>query len=261
MQCRLCGKSNLKLYYVQGNNDQFKFYKCRNCKLVNYDILNGSSQKKYFSDKYADPYDESKKTNIDQKLAYRYIKKRITGRGKLLDIGCGNGRLLLEAKSDNWEVKGIELSEFLATSIKNNFNIDVLVLDFLNFKPMNNEIYDLIIMRHVLEHLTDSILALTKIHSLLSKNGYIIFEFPDIEGFDLKIKRFLNKIKIHKKKYSPEYIPGHCNEFSKKSFKYLLKKTGFELIEWSHYSSKSKFNLIYKYLFLGSKVRTLIKKK
>jgi SAM-dependent methyltransferase len=258
MKCRLCSSNDLILYYAQGNYNQFRFYKCSNCKLVNYDLIGGLNQNKYSDNMYIDPNDNSKKMNIDQKNAYTFIKKNIKNRGKFLDIGCGNGKLLLEAKSDGWEVKGLELSEYLAVSIKQKFGIDVEVSNFLEYEPQNNEVFDIIVLRHVLEHLPDSILAMKKINSLLKHKGVAILEFPDIESIEIKFKRWLNNTGIYEKKYKPSYLPGHCNEFCIESFNYLLNKTGFKLSKWEHYSSKPILNCFYKVCNFGNKVRTVI---
>lgn len=260
MKCRLCSSKDLKLYYTQGNNRQYKFYKCNNCKLINYDISSGLNQSKY-TDAYINPEDESHKQNRTQTATYNFIKERIIHRGKLLDIGCGNGKLLILAKNDGWKVKGIELSEFFANAIKNKFGIQVEIANFLDYEVIPDDTFDVVVLRHVLEHLPDSILAMSKINSLLKKDGYAILEFPNIESFDLKLKRFLSKIGIHKKKYSNTYKPGHYNEFCKKSFKFLIRKTNFELIEWKTYSNKYFLNIFYNIIKLGSKTRVLIKKK
>lgn len=260
MICRLCGNNNLKLYYVQGNKNQYKFYKCPTCKLVNYDLTTGQDQIKYEGGKYILPEDMSPKQNKDQHETYKFIKKRIKSEGRLLDIGCGNGKLLLLAKNDGWDVKGLELSKFLADSINSRYGIDVAISNFLTYTSDEKGVFDIIILRHVLEHLPDSIIAMTKINELLKTNGYAVLEFPDIEGCELKLKRFLKKTGIHKKRYEETYKPGHCNEFCKESFKYLLAKTGFELLEWQNYSSNAFLTYVYKILNWGSKARVLILK-
>jgi 2-polyprenyl-3-methyl-5-hydroxy-6-metoxy-1,4-benzoquinol methylase len=261
MKCRLCGNNNLTLYYTQGNENQFKFYKCRHCKLVNYDLSTGQDQNKYSGEKYIDPDDDSQKTNKDQSDNYRFINKKLKRKGRLLDIGCGNGKLLLLAKDDGWDVKGLELSKFLADSIKKKYMLNVAVSDFLTYKPAKDDQYDIVVLHHVLEHLPDSILAMKKINALLNPRAYAVLSFPDIEGYELKIKRCLLNIGLRKKKYKNNYKPGHSNEFCKESFTYLLDKTGFELIKWQHYSSKSILNIFYKLTNFGSKVRVLIRKK
>jgi len=260
MKCRLCGNKNLTLYYTQGNNNQFKFYKCPHCKLVNYDLSTGQDQNKYSGKKYISPDDGSQKTNKDQTYTYRFIKNNIQAKDRLLDIGCGNGKLLLLAKNDGWDVKGLELSKFLADSIKKKYKINVAVSDFLTYKPAKKDQYNIVVLHHVLEHLPDSLLAMKKINALLKPGAYAVLSFPDIEGYELKLKRYLSNIGFSKKIYKKNYKPGHCNEFCKESFTYLLDQTGFELLKWQHYSSKKILNILYNFSNFGSKVRVLIRK-
>ena len=259
MQCRLCKSENLKIYYTQGNNHELKFYKCHVCKLINYDISNGLDQTKY-SKSYTDPFDKNIKMNETQTKTYEFIKSNLNIRGELLDIGCGNGRLLYLFQKDGWIVKGLELSSFLSQAIKNKLNIDVDVSNFLEYNKNYKEKYDVVVMRHVLEHLSNSILALSKINSFLKINGYAVLEFPNIEGLDLKIKRFIQRCGVYKKKYRKNYKPGHCNEFSRRSFEYLTSKTGFEIVLWETYSYKPITNFIYNRIKIGNKARTIIKK-
>ena len=125
-----CDSQNLRLYYTEGNDDQFKYYKCLNCKLVNYDMSAGFDQEKH-TKYFIDPRDNKHKTNTLQEQTYNFIKRYIAKPGKLLDVGCCNGRLLLIARKDGWEVGGIELFSFLADSIKKTTGIDVKVCNFL----------------------------------------------------------------------------------------------------------------------------------
>jgi len=229
-----------------------------NCKLVNYDLTSGLDQKKY-SGGYIDPYFEEHKQNRTQSATYKFIKKNVPLKGKMLDIGCGNGKLLLLAKTDGWSVNGLELSESYAAIVKEKFDIKVEIEDFLKYDKTSSY-YDVVVLKHVLEHLSDSRLAMTKINNLLKVNGYGIFEFPNIESVEFKIKRVVSKIKISKKKYREDYVPGHCNEFCKDSFKYLLKLTGFKLVHWELYSNKNKHIRLLSMLNIGSKARVLVKK-
>lgn len=258
MQCRLCGSGELILYYTQGNNNQYKFYKCRNCKLVNYDLSDGLDQGKYTLS-YTDPLIKNHKINIDQIETYNFIKKNIKAKGKMLDIGCGNGRLLLSAKEDGWDVKGIELSEKFGREIKERFNIEVEIINFFDYRNQLSK-YDVIVIRHVLEHLPEPISAMNKINENLIIGGFGILEFPNIESLNLKLKRFMSKIGLLKKSYLNEYVPGHCNEYSKSSFNYLAEKTGFKLLKWELYSSTHRFSKLLTLFNISAKARVLIQK-
>ncbi len=256
--CRLCSSNELKFYYSQGYDGQFKYYKCNNCSLVNLDLSNGFGQKKY-TEKYVDPFDESKKINIEQTETYKFITKNLVTRGKILDIGCGNGRLLWLASKEGWQPTGIELSEHYAAEIKEKLGIDVIVKDFLELDP-NKKQFDIITLRHVLEHIPYPVQVLNKIKELLKPNGIVVMEFPNIEGLTFKIKRLLNKTGVYKKKYKKDYIPGHSNEYNRNAFNYLTKATGFELKIWETYSSRKYMHFFYKNIKIGNKARALIQK-
>lgn len=259
MHCRICNKEKLDFYYSQGNSGEYKFYKCSSCGVVNYDLSTGLDQKKY-GGYFTDPFDESDKINKAQQLTFRFIKSNLKETGKAIDIGCGNGKLLHLLKQEGWEVKGLELSSLLADSIKEKLSIEVKVADFLTYEPGKSDLYDLVTLRHVLEHLPDPVLAMKKINSFLNSGGYAVLEFPNIEALDLKFKRFLQRKNIYQKKYREDYIPGHCNEYSKSSFEYLAAKTGFELVEFETYSYNPFRNYLYNRFPIGDKVRTIIRK-
>jgi len=259
MECRICKSNDLTLYYKQGYNSQYHYYRCANCRLVNLDLNNlviTESQQKYF-DNYK-PHKDYEKVKGSYK-AYKFVSKYVPLTGKFLDIGCGFGSVLYFFRKYGWQTKGLELSQQLADHVIKNLNIEVEVCDFLKFEG-DKGIYDLVSIRQVLEHLPDSILAMQKIHGLLKSDGYAYLEFPNIDGLSNKIQRVRNKISFLRKKYKPSYVPGHCNEFSKYTFEYLLQKTGFRMICWETYSKKAFTNFVYNHLHIGTKARVIIQK-
>jgi 2-polyprenyl-3-methyl-5-hydroxy-6-metoxy-1,4-benzoquinol methylase len=259
MKCRICGSTDLYFFYSQGNQSQYKYFRCRHCKLVNYDLSTGLDQEKYTIE-YVDPNNEKHRQNRGQSKSYSFINKHIHSRGRMLDIGCGNGRLLIMASKDGWDVRGLELSEFYAKIIGERQGIKVFVANFLEFSPTEKELFDIITLRHVLEHLPDPIFAMNKINSLLNDGGYAMMEFPNIDGWESRFKRLLQKSDIKRKKYSSNYKPGHCNEYCEESFRLLAEKCGFKVLIWSTYSSKAFLNPLYSFMNAGSKARILIQK-
>ena len=260
MKCRLCNEEHCELFYSQGNKNQFKYYRCPHCGLVNLDLSTLSiseSQKKYEKvDLVSIDYEKIK----GPRQSYSFISKHVKTRGTLLDIGCGNGSLLYFARKDGWQIHGLDLSPVLAELVQKNLDIKVEVANFLEYENTIVQ-YDAVCLRHVLEHLPDSDLALSKISALLKKGGYLYMEFPNINGFPHRLQRFRNKFPFLRKHYSADYEPAHCNEFSRKPFEYLLNKNGnFRLIEWTTYSSNSFSSFIYNYWHIGTKVRALMQK-
>ncbi|MBD3370664.1 methyltransferase domain-containing protein [Candidatus Fermentibacteria bacterium] len=256
-RCRLCGAEELKLYYTQGDRDQYEYYRCPRCGLVNYDLSGGLDQGKY-AERYIDPRESDHRLNRLQTESYRFLKSNVPGPGRLLEVGCGNGRLLMLARENGWEVRGLELSPFLAESVRQHLGIEVEVADFMSYQP--EEEYDLVVLRHVLEHLPEPLAAMGKIRSLLRSEGNALLEFPNVEGWEPRFKHFLHRSGIRRMKYSPDYVPGHCNEFCRSSFALLVQKTGFELQRWLTYSDRPILDLPCRLIGCGRKVRALIRR-
>ena len=259
MKCRVCGGEDLKLFYTQGHEDQFRLYKCRNCGLVNLDMTGLNlleHQEKYAGEEEvpADYHDETK-----ARQSYGFISKYVPGKGKYMDIGCGGGGLLYYAREDGWSVRGLELSPVLAKLVGEKLGVDVTVADFLEY-DRDAAAFDLVSLRHVLEHLTDSIRAMNGISRLLKPGGYAHLEFPNIRGVSFRIKRTMTRLGLYKKHYHPDWRPGHCNEFSRRSFEYLLGLTGFRLVRWETYTYRPFTDFIYNHLHIGTKARVIIRK-
>ena len=248
------------LYYTQGNKNEFHFYRCPSCTIVSYEGDCSHDQHKYeLSLLNAEKIIKMRK-HAEQ--TYAFIRRSVPEKkGTMIDVGCGSGELIVIAHQDGWVVKGLELSSVYVDYIKKHHAITVIQEDFFNFRDSDSVVYDVVVMRHVLEHLQYPILALFKIKSLLAPDGIVVLEFPNIDAPELRLKRFLHRTGLHKKRYPEDYKPGHCTEFCRDSFHYLLEKTGFDLIIWQTYASRYPANFIYNRIPWGNKVRTIIKNK
>jgi len=259
MKCRLCNGNDLFLYYIQGHKGEYNYYKCRECGLVNLDLdaLNIIENQQQFADRFKTPVDyEGEKGAYD---AFRFISKYVPDKGSHLDIGCGNGALLYFSRKHGWRVKGLELSTIFADYIKKTLDIDVEIGDFLQYDGTRAE-FELVSLRHVLEHLPDSVLALTKIRDLLKEKGYAHFEFPNINSLSHYYQRFRDKIPFMRKRYPATFASGHCNQFSRRSFQYLLQKTGFKLVRWETYSFKPFRSYFFNHVHIGTKARAIVQR-
>lgn len=258
--CRLCGSDDLVLWMRDGHNCDLNYYKCGNCTLWNYDLDCGLDQTQY-TDVYVSPEDSNHKFNDYMLASWKFLRKYAKGPASIMDIGCGSAGLLYLARKEGWQVRGMELTEKAARDIAEDQGIDVIVANFLEYDNSEGETYDVVVLRHVLEHLPDSLLAMKKIGALLKDNGLALLEFPNTKSLAYKVKRQLKNRGMRNKKYSPDWRPGHCNEFCRDSFEYLLAQTGFELLIWHTYSNKPLANAFYRIFPIASKARVLVRKK
>ena len=97
--------------------------------------------------------------------------------GRLLEVGCGHGLLLDEARRRGYEVSGVELSASAA-----GYARDVLGLD-VREQPLENmdarEGFAVIVMADVIEHLDDPVAALDQCRDLLAPGGVLCVVTPD----------------------------------------------------------------------------------
>lgn len=80
--------------------------------------------------------------------AWEYI--HLSGARSVLDLGCGNGRLLFGVK--DLKCFGIDISETAIKRMKKEYGIDGAVLDIYDMWKLTDK-YDFIVINHTLEHL------------------------------------------------------------------------------------------------------------
>lgn len=257
--CRLCDSDRLRFYYAQGNDGRFRYFRCDECGLVNLDLANGLDQTQCHLE-FRDPRDENAGWDRMLDATFEAIVKHRPDARSLCDIGCGNGRLLWLARRSGWRVLGLELTDEVAARTAAALGVEVVAANFLEWDPPPEhlEAYDVVCLRHVLEHLPDSRLAMRRIASLLRPGGHALLEFPNVEALDKRVKRLAERVGLHRRRYRDDFVPGHCNEFCRASFEVLLAATGFRLETWETYSKKSLPNRIYNRIHIGNKARALV---
>src|SRR4051794_33857178 len=84
-------------------------------------------------------------------------------RGRLLDVGCGPGLLLDEARRRGYDVVGLELSATAAAHARDVLGLPVREMPL---EHLTEEEFDVIVLADVLEHLDDPLAALDGCHEL-----------------------------------------------------------------------------------------------
>jgi SAM-dependent methyltransferase len=100
--------------------------------------------------------------------------------GALLDVGCGHGLLLDEARRRGFEVTGLELSHGAAAYARDVLGLDVReepLERFVESQPHGS--FQLIVLVDVLEHLEDPLAALDACERLLAPGGALCLVTPD----------------------------------------------------------------------------------
>ncbi|ACD82622.1 class I SAM-dependent methyltransferase [Candidatus Methylacidiphilum infernorum] len=101
-------------------------------------------------------------------------------RGKVLDVGCGNGCFLYFMKKLGWEVQGVE-PDPRAAQICKDLGIEVFQAP-IEECPLEKDHYEAITLSHVIEHLSDPKEVLLKLFSSLKPGGMLVSVSPNPVG-------------------------------------------------------------------------------
>jgi SAM-dependent methyltransferase len=142
--------------------------------------------------------------------------------GRWLDVGAGEGSLLIVAAEYGFTPVALDLDQERADFLK-SLGIEAYLSDIENFKQKD---FDIITLMDVLEHVPFPDKVLSIVHSKLKKNGILVVSTPNAESL---IWKPMSDAGINPYWYNLE----HYHSFSKKNLYSLLRETGFEPVSYS----------------------------
>jgi len=141
------------------------------------------------------------------------------GSGKLLDVGCNEGRGLEFFQSHGFSAEGLELNN-KAAEVARNKGFKVYGSTLERFFSENK--YDVVVLSNVLEHSLNPGEMLQHIHRILNTNGQIWISCPNSQSW-LRFAFGRYWINWH--------VPFHIVHFSSNTLKEVLTKSQFEIVE------------------------------
>jgi 2-polyprenyl-3-methyl-5-hydroxy-6-metoxy-1,4-benzoquinol methylase len=155
-------------------------YRCLECGTVQQPGLPaGAPLHALYRDMVDDAY-------LEEEAGRRATARRLLARiarhapaGRLLDVGCGHGLLLDEARRAGYAVTGLELSRAAAAHARAELGLDVRETALEAFAQHADGRFDAIVCADVLEHLDDPRAALATSAQLLAPGGVLCVVTPD----------------------------------------------------------------------------------
>ena len=139
------------------------------------------------------------------------------GNGRLLDIGCNEGRGLKIYQRNGYTAEGLELNETAAAAArKAGFRIYADPLE--QFEP--EKLYGIIVLSNVIEHSLDPKDMLNHVNRILEPGGQVWISCPNVNSWQRKLfgRYWINW-----------HVPFHIVHFSQKTLTNILGKAGFEI--------------------------------
>ena len=142
---------------------------------------------------------------------------KASDRGRLLDVGCGNGRFLAQMRDLGWEVMGIEPDPKAVSIAKEHFGLEVFqgTLEEAGFPDSS---FDAIAMNHVIEHVPDPIGLLAECRRVLKPGGKLVVVTPNIQSLGRR---------LFGEHWRGWEVPRHLFLFSPKSLRACAERAGF----------------------------------
>lgn len=155
------------------------------------------------------------------------LAARLGYRGRVLDIGCGNGNFLAAlGRMGEFELHGIELEGGSAERARRvpGIHLSTAALGPDQFEPGS---LDAITLFHVFEHLTAPRETLELIARALRPGGWLVMSFPNIASFQARV-------------FGADWLhldpPRHLFFFGPRRFRALMHDYGLDVVSEAHFS-------------------------
>lgn len=265
--CKICGNQDFdyifdgedRMHYLPG---KFKLYRCRQCRLILvYPPLSGSALQGYYPNDYYS-YENSKRVSPvislkDKVLHFAchpfqacncllYSKVLDLNRDfpalpefRLLDVGCGDGRFLIEKSRSGCACFGNDISEEALIRLKSRVpGIDTRCGNLWDVGYPDN-FFDVINMSHVIEHVHEVDRLLLEACRIIKRDGRLRIQVPNAASLTFLIFR---------KYWMPLEVPRHVYAFSIINLKRLFQNAGFEVE--SYRTAEGSFTFIASIFFV-----------
>lgn len=166
----------------------------------------------------------------------------------ICEIGCGQGKLLEKLQEWGHTVYGVEpdpQARFIAVEER---GIQVFPGTAESLPPeIRMRCYDLVIIKHALEHTVDPVKAISNAMQLLTPGGKLVIEVPNNSSLGLS---FSGRAWFHLD------VPRHLNFFTKYSLHKICEHVGLKILSTEFYGYCRQFNT--KYISREKKIAEIL---
>ena len=232
VSCNFCQSNNYKIVctgkdFLIGSNTQFNVVRCKICGLLYTNPRpKPATISKYYPKSYSNFLLSNRFFNLLRYIIFwnelNLLSSIIRKSSRVLEIGCGTGEYLSYLKHKGYEVEGIELSKYCIDTARNKYGLNIKQGTIFDYKNKENY-FDLIIMRHVLEHVPEPLETIKTIYKMLKENGTFFCLVPNTASYDAK---------IFKQYWRGFELPRHYFHYEPKVLKKSLNRKDFIILNF-----------------------------
>ena len=213
--CNICGSQDYSCY-LRFKDKGKQIVMCRDCRTFRtlpYFMMDYSGQ-----EFYCEHYLKNEELFRGFASSLLEIVARHKQGGRLLDIGCSIGLILDEGSGLGFQTEGIELNEkAVDVACSRGLCVKKCSLDGAGY---DENIFDVITLNHILEHIIEPNTFMRNIKRILKDNGILTIGVPNHDSLVAR---------LYRTRWYGWAVPEHTWHFDKKSLADLLHKNGFKI--------------------------------
>ncbi len=205
---------------------EFHFRRCRDCGLVFVvPEVQTDPVEQYAQASIPDLGEEEGTWNRHNLEA---LHEHVPGRGRLLELGFGNGSFLEMAQEAGWEVHGADLSEPLVQRAREDLRLPNIELGTVEQVGYPDEHFDVVAGFNFLEHVPDPRATLVEIRRILKPGGLAAVLCPNLGSL---YHRLMLELLGDRDPLCISWVPpAHLYYFNKENLARLLREVGYEVV-------------------------------
>jgi len=241
--CLICGSERSSLLFRQtdrlyGTTDkQFGVVRCSDCGLLRLDPRPSPEElHRYYPANYWFAPDASLAARLEERYRRTVLRGHVdfveralrssSGRGPLLDVGCGGGLFLGMMRERGFRVAGLDFSREAAALAWRLHGAPAVAAD-LESAPFRSGTFAGITMSHVLEHLADPRAYLAAAHRLLAPDGRLVIFIPNAASWQFR---------LFGRRWNGIDVPRHLFDYRDRDMERLLADAGFVVLRRGYFS-------------------------
>lgn len=255
-QCQICGNNNNTIIGKPQISqkasslikEDYRIVKCNDCGFyfVTPPIkFSDAEWRILYDDEY---FQEETKWGIERRRKDRAIRlnrleKAIPAKiENFLDVGCGQGNVLIDASRKGWKVYGMDISDN-RIDLARTKEITFVKGDIFQAKFPGNY-FDCVYMDSVLEHVMDPLAYLKEINRIMKTGGVFYIGIPNENRLINDVKKYLYMVTGNgaiSTRINPFVSPYHVVGFTKKALIVAAAKTNFEIARFRNFAGQYEF--------------------
>jgi SAM-dependent methyltransferase len=222
--CELCGSRDFEIVrdsvVVRGRaRAPVRVAACAGCGLLfQVDRFDAATYERYYAERYrlaisddVEPGESFVRDQLERgEHLYRNLAPHLPPTGRVLDVGCGPGGLLVAFARRGWECRGIDPDHRAIALGRRRFGLQ-LSADVAERLSAPERPFDLVVITGSLEHVADLGEVVTRCRRALDPGGRIL-----LEGWGFAQARLIGGFGHNQKRY-----------FTEQSLRWLLSHHGF----------------------------------